>query len=201
MTEKINIAKLKETAEQLQNIKNGIGTNDNKVKMDAFVALNNLNKVIGRLELACENTPPFAVGEYYFDKDVNRIVKIEHHETSYTEIKYLSDGKLQNSVLYNLADYFDKWIQATAEQIATFKRAEQFAKKGRKLDEFEIYDEVYDELHGVGKVIATDTAGEVTVRYTYSIGTKEYRYGKGVYDQLELIQTAEELQEVENSES
>ncbi|GGD06295.1 hypothetical protein [Enterococcus wangshanyuanii] len=142
MTEKTNIAKLKETAEQLQNIKNGIGTNDNKVKMDAFVALNKLNKVIGRLESACETTPPFAVGEYYSSDGGEKIVKIL--------------GNVANQIEYCVYDAqygtFKKWYipekdmtavfpnltPATAEQIETFKRAEQFAAKGRKLDEFRV---------------------------------------------------------------
>lgn len=137
-----------------------------------------------------KDQPPFKVGEYYFDKDVNRIVKIEFTEKGYTQIKYLLDGELLDSALYNLADYFKTWEPATAEQMATFKRAEQFAKYGRKLDEFAKNDLVKDStgdlyvVYDMSNVFLYDIHGEV-------IGEKE---------NTTLIRTvAEELQEVDNA--
>lgn len=164
-----------------------------ELNADELAVLCNLKKFMHQ-----SDTPPFAVGEYYFDKDVNRIVKIEHHETNYTEIKYLSDGKLQNSVLYNLADYFDKWQPATAEQIATFKRAEQFAAKGRKWSEFKKGDIVQNtKTMQLGLVESVDEDGDALVNYDMDVPL--------IYPNcpectgalfLNLIQTAEELQEV-----
>lgn len=136
-----------------------------------------------------DHQPAFAIGEYYLDKDVNRIVKIENHQTGYTEIKYLFDGKLQNSVLYNLADYFETWEPATAEQIATFLRAEHFASKGRKLDEFSVGDST-----NIGVVIKV-IGDRVTIHKGNGLIVEIIlkNYGKTL---IKLIRTAEELQEV-----
>lgn len=46
----IDVEKLRETASDLQNIKNGIGTNSNNVKLAAFFTLSEINKLIHFLE-------------------------------------------------------------------------------------------------------------------------------------------------------
>ena len=78
---------------------------------------------------------------------------------------------------------------ATAEQIATFKRAEHFASKGRKLDEFKGWDTV--AFNGVGKTVI-GTNDDCVVLCDTAI--------KKNNPELILIQTAEELQEVEHGE-
>jgi ABC-type xylose transport system substrate-binding protein len=115
MTEKIEL--LEAAIEEIDRVL--LGNKDADVNE---VYLKNAKRYIS--EAMQDTTPPFAVGEYYFDKDVERIVKIENHETGFTEIEFLLDGKLLRSVLYNLEDYFEKWQPATAEQIAEFKLAE-----------------------------------------------------------------------------
>ncbi|WP_429949363.1 hypothetical protein [Enterococcus sp. AZ101] len=144
-----------------------------------------------------DRQPTLAVGEYYLDKDVNRIVKIENHETGYTEIVYLSDGKLLRSVLYNLEDYFEKWNPATAEQIATFRRAEHFASKGRKLDEFRVGDRV--SLHGTDEIVRIEALRGGAISGTTESGNS-YSISSLGGPTVTLFQTAEELQEVENNE-
>jgi hypothetical protein len=175
MTEKTKLQQISDLAFDIQH------TNDPQVAFDKA------GEILRLTEL---DQPAFKVGEYYFDKDVNRIVKIEFTEKGYTQIKYLLDGELLDSALYNLADYFKTWEPATAEQMATFKRAEQFAKYGRKLDEFAKNDLVKDStgdlyvVYDMSNVFLYDIHGEV-------IGEKE---------NTTLIRTvAEELQEVDNA--
>ncbi|WP_375180690.1 hypothetical protein, partial [Enterococcus rotai] len=82
--------------------------------------------------------PAFAVGEYYFYKsmeNVLHILKITAVMGNIVEAGFLDTetGKLINTRI----ELDKKYVQpATAEQIATFQRAEHFASKGRKLDEF-----------------------------------------------------------------
>lgn len=153
-----------------------------------------IEKVEELFQLASKkDQPAFAVGEYYLDKDVNRIVKIENHETGYTEIVYLSDGKLLRSVLYNLEDYFEKWNPATAEQIATFRRAEHFASKGRKLDEFRVGDRIV--IDGIDEIVKIESLRGSAISGTSDLGNS-YSISLLGAPVITFIQTAEELQEV-----
>lgn len=137
MTEKIKVDQLKEVARILQDIKNGIGTNDNKLRMEAFYTLNSLNQIIGRLEMTKDHQPAFAVGEYYADEffvyKILEIAKTEEVGVWDTKLNALelSTGKIITNTKWFINEKSgDK--PATAEQIATFQRAAHFAKYGDK---------------------------------------------------------------------
>lgn len=85
----------------------------------------------------------------------------------------------------------------TVEQIAEFKRAEHFASKGRKLDEFKT-DDICIFRGKVVLIQGLDGAGDL---WFYGNQFGEEYLSKEELKHLTLIQTAEELREVENNES
>lgn len=141
-----------------------------------------------------DHQPTFVVGEYRAYKD--RIYKITEDNETYICCKELIGGVLiSHSGSYKTGEFYHGSKPATAEQIATFHRAEHFASKGRKLDEFRVGDliEKDGELNILGN-ISMEEYGDVEVDgCKLTLGKLAGRYN--------LIQTAEELQEVGNSES
>lgn len=141
-----------------------------------------------------DHQPPFAVGEYRAYKD--HIYKItEDHET-YICCAELVDGVLiSHSGSYKSGGFYHGSSPATAEQIAEFKRAEQFASKGRKLDEFRVGDKVMIDNAKIGTIfqIKNGTIDAKISGFRLPIICLEP-------DGLTLIQTAEELQEVDDGE-
>lgn len=134
-----------------------------------------------------KDTPPFAVGEYYTSK-TGIIFKITS-KTAKEEIiavKSLVDGEIIDGMIDTTEIMFRNSTPATAEQIATFKRAEQFAAKGRKLDEFRVGDVVRDEYGGTYKVTAINNGALYYCPDDIA----------GMSKECDLIQTPEELQEV-----
>ncbi|MFK4568406.1 hypothetical protein [Enterococcus sp. UD-01] len=150
-----------------------------------------------------KDTPPFAIGEYYATEDGKKIVKIL--------------GNVDNQIEYYVYDAqygtFKKWYipekdmtailpdlaPATVEQIATFKRAEQFAAKGRKWSEFKKGDKVLNNNTGrIGIVESVDEDGDAVVNYNSEgpLSIRDYKCTGALY--LDLIQTAEEPQELES---
>lgn len=128
----------------------------------------------------------FKVGEYYKkDSSFGHVYKVI--ENSMTE--------MQSVIFYDcVADAFKEFIlhekaiahdpDATAEEIALFKRAEHFHKHGRKLNEFKHSDVVWiDEEYQV----------------VFDMGNRLYLYNIcgeviGEQDTVSLIMTAEELE-------
>ncbi|MBL1225390.1 hypothetical protein [Enterococcus sp. BWR-S5] len=187
MTEqKINVEKLRETARDLRNIKNGIGTTSNKVKMAAFITLKHLNEVIGRLELLEDNQQTFKVGEYYKkDSSFGYIYKvIENSMTEMQSVKFYDSaaGTFKEFTLHEKAIAHDP--DATTEEIALFKRAEHFHSKGRKLNEFRAGD----------LVIADDDYEIVETVESNAIFTKKHGMALG---HPFLFMTAEEQEATE----
>ncbi|MGM0217667.1 hypothetical protein [Enterococcus sp. AZ126] len=147
---------------------------------------NNNNSPTLWSQIMNDHQPAFAVGEYYADHHaiykitaINKVtVFFKLHDASFKRDRSLD-------ILLNASLH-----PATVEQIATFKRAKQFAAKGRKVDEFEYGDEA--EICGVTKTVIDIDDSHVT----FADGTVIKKDNQA----LKLIQTAEELQEVEESQ-
>ncbi|PZL70217.1 hypothetical protein CI088_15715 [Enterococcus plantarum] len=151
---------------------------------------NNNNNPTPWSQIMTDHQPTFAVGEYYVSvdlkvKDEIVIDKVERlTENGYIAKRFFVRG----SVFYNSVEIDSYDIKkynpqpATTEQLATFKRAEHFASKGRKLDEFRVGD-MCKTVDG----------------YMYTIGT-DYIAKVSKDESATLIQTAEELQEVEHAD-
>lgn len=131
MTEKTNVDQLEETAKILQDIKNGIGTNVNKTRMDAYFELHALNDVIGRLNISKkEHQLIFAVGEYYSFADLRK--------TEIFKVRSILSGKMKVESYRTNIDIFTEYEtyitghaiavthskRAAVQQIAVFKLAE-----------------------------------------------------------------------------
>ncbi|MTD42481.1 hypothetical protein GIX45_28405 [Erwinia sp. CPCC 100877] len=139
--------------------------------------------------------PPFAVGEYYVDEVF--IYKVRRVNPNSLKVDYLNKqtGDFVENASWSLI--LPKSEPATAEQIAEFKRAEQFAAKGRGWSEFRKGDKVLNNNTGrIGIVESVDEDGDVVVNYKQEgpLSIKDYKCTGALY--LDLIQTAEELQEV-----
>lgn len=143
-----------------------------------------------------DHQPTFVVGEYYWGGNViYKVLEIEEYvDTNDIQLKVLSlnDGTTHEDTMY--MEYpFDDDKPATAEQITTFKRAEHFASKGRKLDEFEVFDFV--------KVIRTKTVFRVKDVYERDnvkyVGDHDASLEFPVSECV-IYSTAEELRGVEN---
>lgn len=147
---------------------------------------------IVRKALMTDHQPIFAVGEYYVSDDGD-IYKIISQENLLISIKMYSksSGRFLDMTIPS-HDPQDK--PATAEQIATFKRAEHFASKGRKLDEFRDRDIVKYE----GELFFAKTTSEPNLISVS--GFDGYGWDDMNADEFDLIQTAEELQEVGESQ-
>ncbi|MBO0445577.1 hypothetical protein JZO78_04405 [Enterococcus ureilyticus] len=143
-----------------------------------------------------DHQPAFAVGEYRAYKD--HIYKItEDHET-YICCAELVDGVLiSHSGSYKSGGFYHGSSPATAEQIATFKRAEHFASKGRKLDEFRVGDKIV--IDGIDEIVKIESLRGSAISGTSDLGNS-YSISLLGTPVITLIQTAEELQEVENNE-
>ena len=141
----------------------------------------NLMRIIELTETDSKN---FAVGEYYVYNIT--IFKVLVNADRYLKTLELTAGKLREDGFYKSGRRYTESVPATAEQIATFKRAEQFAKHGRKLDEFRVGDVVRDEYDGTYKVTAINN------------GALYYCPDDivGMSKECKLITTAEELQGV-----
>ncbi|WP_430597326.1 hypothetical protein [Enterococcus sp. AZ177] len=143
-----------------------------------------------------KSTPSFAVGEYYSDgKVIYKVLEIEEYpDTKEVGLAVLAlySGDLYEDT-YEI-DFPCEDKPATAEQIVTFHRAEQFAKHGRKLDEFRDRDIVKYE----GELFFAKTTSESNLISVS--GFDGYGWEDMNADEFELIQTAEELQEVENND-
>lgn len=120
---------------------------------DLQVAFEKASEILKLTE--SDHQPTFAVGEYYsfttyrkdYDADTTLIFKtLETKETKNSGIRVIEydfHGKELGEYVYDIdSDFLKESKPATAEQIATFKRAEHFASKGRKLDEFRVGDTV-----------------------------------------------------------
>ncbi|MGG5341154.1 hypothetical protein [Enterococcus sp. AZ192] len=162
----------------------------------------NLMRIIELTEVDNQN---FAVGEYYSYKsleNVLHILKIDAVMGDIVEAGFLNTetGKLINTRI----ELDKKYVQpATAEQIATIKRAEQFAAKGRKLDEFRVGDKVncseipFDNGYYMGDLKIERFVGK---QFVAESETSFYPFDLDEINKVTLIQTAEELQEVETNE-
>ncbi|EOL45794.1 hypothetical protein [Enterococcus caccae] len=145
-----------------------------------------------------DHQPTFAVGEYYYSYYVSEsFFKVTGFRENFAEIKeYNKTLEKVSETEFKLGSPFgNEAAPATAEQIATFKRAEYFASKGRKLDEFRVGDMCAFE----NQAALVTEVGEDTI-YFYLAD-----YGSDYVDidnelTLKLIQTAEELQEVGDGE-
>jgi len=154
-----------------------------------------INAIMVPIYLSNNTQPTFKVEEYYSYKSMEnllyilKITAVRGDEVDFTFLNTES-GKSVNMDNVKLDKrYIDP---ATAEQIATFKRAEQFAKHGRKLDEFKQGDQVQNIDAGAYGVVDSLYDGDVVLQYH-----KKGPLYKSVPECLTLIQTAEELQEEE----
>ncbi|MEI5991418.1 hypothetical protein A5881_002953 [Enterococcus termitis] len=165
------------------------------------VYLNNAKRYIR--ESMTDRQPAFAVGEYYYSYYVSEsFFKVTGFRENFVKIKeYNKTLEKVSETEFKLGSPFgNEAAPATAEQIATFKRAEHFASKGRKLDEFRVGDLVnckslaYDNGYYVGNlVISRINKQELTGRTDENL---LYTYALPNFKKIELIQTAEELREV-----
>lgn len=142
-----------------------------------------------------DHQPAFAVGEYYVSRTgiVYLITDVLSDHKVYT--KSLIDGELSNTFIETDGVLFKNSTPAAAEQIATFRRAEHFASKGRKLDEFRVGDLV---LIGGDKVCVKNISSDEWLTAVNKSGG--YKMRKSDSRRITLIQTAEELQEVGDNE-
>lgn len=157
------------------------------------VYLNNAKRFIS--ESMQDPQPTFAVGEYYATtrgEIIYLITDILSDHKAYS--KALLVDRLSNEFIKSDGIIFKDSKPATAEQIATFKRAEHFASKGRKLDEFRVGDKV---MISDDKVIAGPLYVDGFEDGYVVIALNGGCYYDPDYPGLTLIQTAEGLQEVE----
>lgn len=206
-----------EASERLEKLIDQLGNFENHEtgELDIDDVKQDLNYIYSLLQDDAENTPPFAVGEYYsfttyridYDADATFIFKtLETKNSGVRVIEYDIFGKELGEYVYDAdSDFLKETKPATAEQIAMFKRAEQFAAKGRKLDEFRVGDLVnckslaYDNGYYIGDlVISRINKQGLTGRTDENIF---YTYALPNFKKITLIQTAEELQEVGDHET
>lgn len=142
--------------------------------------------------------PAFAVGEYYVseNKQIYKLTADQRNTKGVWRRGILIDDYLV--VSYVTDEELQKDTPATAEQIATFKRAEHFASKGREWSEFRKGDIVQNtKTMQLGLVESVDEDGDAWVNYNIDkplIYPSCYKCTGALF--LNLIQTAEELQEV-----
>ncbi|WP_348922053.1 hypothetical protein [Enterococcus rotai] len=137
-----------------------------------------------------QHQPAFAVGEYYVSDDGD-IYKITSQENLLISIEMYSksSGRFLDMTI---PSHDPQDTPATAEQIATFKRAESFASKGRKLDEFRVGDKVKDGYGQEREIVEVDVWGMHKV-VSVNIAGNNAHFNAIHFD---LNQTVEELQEV-----
>lgn len=144
-------------------------------------------------EPVTDHQPLFAVGEYYSLSD-SLIAKVLKTSEGVCAIRVYSQN--EDKFWDDHMAYRSLWGEtrkpATAEQIATFQRAEHFASKGRKLDEFKT-DDVCIFRNEVVLIQELDNADDL---WFYGNQFGEEYLPKEELRHLTLIQTAEELQEV-----
>ena len=146
-----------------------------------------------------DRQPTLAVGEYYFYKsmeNVPHILKITAVMGNIVEAGFLDTetGKLINTRI----ELDKKYVQpATAEQIATFQRAEHFASKGRKLDEFRVGDRIV--IDGIDEIVKIESLRGSAISGTSDLGNS-YSISLLGAPVITFIQTAEELQEVRDND-
>jgi len=136
----------------------------------------------------------FAVGEYYSLSDslIAKVLKTSEgmcaiRVYSPTEDKFWDDHMAYRSL------WGETRKPATAEQIATFKKAEYFSSKGRKLNEFDYGDKVYVPAVASGIIKSIDKGSVFIIEL--ADGT-EVHFDGSRYEELALLKTDEELQEV-----
>ncbi|MBO0473263.1 hypothetical protein JZO86_06055 [Enterococcus ureasiticus] len=185
MTEKITIDKtIIDNLVVKANVEPTGNTNDWNITNPAWVdgykegMLQAVNAVMIPIYLA-DHQPAFVVGEYYCGGNViYKVLEVEEYpDTKDIKLKVLmlNSSEIHEDAL-ELTYPFNDDKPATAEQIATFQRAEHFASKGRKLDEFRVGD------------MCRTVDG-----YMYTIGTDYYIAKVSKDEAATLIQTAEEL--------
>lgn len=182
---------LKESGSEFVNIDNEIQKLEELFQLaskkdhqpDLNIKNNNNNPTLWS-QIMTDHHPEFAVEKYYRVCGTTKLTYevTPNDVTEKQETKFYVDHE-DRFVKMNLSKKaIERDEPATAEQIATFKRAEQFAAKGRKLDEFRVGD-MCKTVDGYMHTIGTDYIAKVS---------KD--------ESATLIQTAEELQEVENNE-
>ncbi|MDA9472068.1 hypothetical protein [Enterococcus sp. 5H] len=146
-----------------------------------------------------DHQPTFEVGEYYSYRSLENVLHILKITTVMGDIVEAEFLNTQTGKLVNTRIELDmKYVQpATTEQIATFKRAEHFAAHRRKLDEFKT-DDICIFRGKVVLIQELDGAGDL---WFYGNQFGEEYLSKEELKHITLIQTAEELREVENNES
>lgn len=154
------------------------------------VYLNNAKRYIE--ESMADHQPTFEVGEYYVSRPgiIYLVTDVLSDHKAYS--KALIDGKFSNLFIKTSGIIFKDSKPATAEEIAEFKRAEHFASKGRKLDDFKT-DDICTFRGKVVLIQELDSAGDL---WFYGNQFGEEYLSKEELKHLTLIQTAEELQEV-----
>lgn len=191
MTEKITVDKtVIDNLVKKASIEPTGDTNDWNEKNPAWVdgykegMLQAVNAIMTPVYFA-DQQPLFAVGEYYADHHAIYKITAENKVTAFVFRNKKLNDKLSLDVLINTP-----LSPATAEQIATFKRAEHFASKGRKLDEFRVGDEAEDERHK-GIVTAVTNDNYLYIKRSFAGGSISSMES---VNSCTLIQTAEELQ-------
>jgi len=158
-----------------------------------------------------DHQPTFVVGEYVaveMGADLSGLMRIEElKDTQDSEGDKVAGcwGRVFNTALKDFDGYSSFELSmtkpATAEQIATFQRAEHFASKGRKLDEFQVGDRVncseipFDNGCYMGDLKIEKFVGK---QFVAESETSFYPFNLDEINKVTLIQTAEELQEVEH---
>lgn len=182
----------------LEKINDLLTTSEDDEKRQAF--LNDFDDF-----LANYRQPAYAVGEYVaveMGADLSGLMRIEElKDTQDSEGDKVAGcwGRVFNTALNDFDGYSSFELSmtkpATAEQIATFKRAEHFADHGRKLDEFRVGDYA-KVIKNLDLFTVRDVHQRDDILY---IGDHD---AANEFLALECIidQTAEELREVENNE-
>ena len=142
------------------------------------------------LEDNTELPQQFEVGEYKVCGTTKNVYKVDENpltEMKPTKFYVAHENRFVKMTLHENVIARDK--KATDEQIALFKRAEHFASKGRKLDEFRVGDVVYIHLDG-SKAVVKELRKHLVVL--------SFKYTDQIYpaEILKLIKTAEELKGV-----
>ena len=149
------------------------------------------------LEDNTELPQQFEVGEYVLTRTLNNcnsiFVKLERQDGVWFYGKAFRENTKH---FFDICEVKTEWIERklTDDEIATFKRAEHFAKHGRKLDEFRVGDIIsYLEKTCLITTISDKffTFGMVSSdRQVFLNNPNDFKY-------CELIKTAEELEGVE----
>lgn len=156
------------------------------------VNIKNNNNPTHWSQIMTDHHPAFAVGKYYRVCGTTKLTYevTPNDVTEKQETKFYVDHE-DRFVKMNLhKEAIERDTPATAEQIATFKRAAHFASKGRKLDEFRVGDEAEDERHK-GIVTAVTNDNYLYIKRSFAGGSISSMES---VNSCTLIQTAEELQ-------